>query len=193
MTDTSARERAVDEKNAEGLQAIANGDRARGARLFAEAVALARATLESGSIGVAEALYNRATHPPEGMDPTERARDLEEVVASVSTGTNERARVVHASACHNLAVLRELEGAVDEARELYGRALALREALLGPDHPRLRPTIVRLAQLEHASGRTIFALTLYERALVLARRELGPDHREVRALEAWRGQLTGEG
>ena len=39
--------------------------------------------------------------------------------------------------------------------------------------------------------RSLFALALYERALVLARTELGPEHPQVRALEAWRNELTG--
>jgi len=192
VSDTD-RDGAVDRKNQEGLLALQSGDRARAALLFAEAVALAGAGVEPTAPAALEALYNRATHPPADLTVAERARDLEQVVGATDGGSSPRARALHAAACHNLAVVIEEQGDIDRARDAYARALKARQSELGADHPRLRPTLVRLAQLEHRAGRTLFALDLYERALVLARRELGPDHREVRTLEAWRADLTGEG
>lgn len=191
--DRSGLERAVDELNAAGLEALAAGDRERAIELFAQAAARARERLADSSLSLNEALYNRATHPPPGLSSTERASDLERVIEATEREPSERARALTASACHNLAVLREQAGDVSASRDLYVRALDLRQSLLGPDHPRLRPTLVRLAQLEHAAGRTLLALSLYERALVLARAELGPDHREIVALERWRADLIGEG
>ncbi len=193
MAGPTPAERAVDELNAAGLEALAAGDRARAQRLFADAASRARDSLAPGNLSLNEALYNRATHPSADLSDDERAADLAQVIDATAADPSERARALSASACHNLAVVQETQGRVDAARDLYVRALELREGLLGAEHPRLRPTIVRLAQLEHAAGRTLFALNLYERALVLARAELGPDHREVRALEAWRAQLVGEG
>ena len=175
------------------MRALGGGERARAAELFAEAAELATAELPDKDPSLLEALYNRATHPPATFSLDARARDLERIVSATEGDASPRAQSLHAAACHNFAVVVEEQGDTEAARSAYGRALAARQRELGPDHPRLRPTLVRLAQLEHRAGRTLFALDLYERALVLARRELGPDHREVRTLEAWRADLTGEG
>jgi tetratricopeptide (TPR) repeat protein len=187
----SAPEREVDAKNEAGIAALSEGRHDDARALFAEALSLARASLEPGHPSLLEALYNRGTWPLDPGDGDARASDLEEVVAAARDRSDERSRALAASATHNLAVLREDAGRDDDARELYTEALRLRQDLRGPDHPSLRPTIVRLAQLEHRTGRTLLAVTLYERALVLARAELGPDHPHVRALEGYKRQVTG--
>lgn len=181
----------VDAKNEEGILALAKGRQEQARSLFAEALALARKSLPAGHPSLLEALYNRGTWPVEPASAEARASDLEEVVATTKDVTDERSKGLAASASHNLAVLREETSRDDDARELYTEALRLRQEVCGSDHPSLRPTIVRLAQLEHRTGRTLLAITLYERALVMARRELGPDHPHVRVIEAWRQQITG--
>jgi tetratricopeptide (TPR) repeat protein len=190
VTDPAAR-RAVDETNERGLAALRSGEHREARRLFAEAVTLARASLAPADPSLLESLYNRATWPLAGARAEDRAKDLEEVLAGVTGAKDERGASLEAAASHNLAVLREEAGNEEEARALYSQALSLLEARHGASSPRLRPTIVRLGQLEHRAGRTLFALALYERALLLARTELGPDHPQVRALEAWRNELTG--
>ena len=115
------------------------------------------------------------------------------MIAATERDSSERARALTASACHNLAVLREQAGDVSASRDLYVRALDLRQSQLGTDHPRLRPTLVRLAQLEHAAGRPPLAPRPFPRGPSLPRAQLGPDHREVVALERWRADLIGEG
>jgi tetratricopeptide (TPR) repeat protein len=185
------RERDVDIKNEAGIAALSEGRHGDATALFEEAATLARSTLEPGHLSLLEALYNRGTWPRDPGDANARAADLEEVVSSARDRTDERSRTLAASASHNLAVLREEAGRDDDARELYTEALRLRQELRGEDHPSLRPTIVRLAQLEHRTGRTLLAVTLYERALVLARAELGPDHPHARAIEGYKRQITG--
>lgn len=187
----TAPERDVDAKNEAGIAALSEGRHADARALFAQAVTLARASLEPGHPSLLEAVYNRGTWPRDPDDSAARAADLEEVVHATRERGDERSRTLAASASHNLAVLREEAGGDDEARELYADALRLRQELRGPDHPSLRPTLVRLAQLEHRTGRTLLAVTLYERALVLARAELGPNHPHVAALEGYKRQVTG--
>ncbi|NUO47537.1 MAG: tetratricopeptide repeat protein [Polyangiaceae bacterium] len=182
---------AVDAKNEAGIAALSAGRHDDARALFEEAVSLGRSALEAKHPSLLEALYNRGTWPRDPNDVAARAADLEEVVQATRDQGDERSRTLAASASHNLAVLREEAGRDDDARELYADALRLRQELRGPDDPSLRPTIVRLAQLEHRTGRTLLAVTLYERALVLARAELGPDHPHVRALEGYKRQVTG--
>jgi class 3 adenylate cyclase/Tfp pilus assembly protein PilF len=63
-----------------------------------------------------------------------------------------------------------------EAEPLLRRALALRERVLGPDHPDLATSLDNLAQLYGATGRPAEAEPLYQRALAVRERALGPDH-----------------
>jgi tetratricopeptide (TPR) repeat protein len=66
-----------------------------------------------------------------------------------------------------------------DAEPLYQRALALREKLLGPEHPHVATSLNNLASLYHAQGKYAQAESLCQRALALWEKLLGPDHPEV--------------
>jgi tetratricopeptide (TPR) repeat protein len=67
-------------------------------------------------------------------------------------------------------------GAYPAAEPLYQRALALREQVLGPDHPDTAQSLNNLALLYQDQGRYGKAEPLYQRALALCEWVLGPDH-----------------
>jgi tetratricopeptide (TPR) repeat protein len=62
------------------------------------------------------------------------------------------------------------------ARQLLGRALAIREKALGPDHPETAESLSNLATLLRAQGDLAGARPLYERALAICEGALGPEH-----------------
>ena len=56
---------------------------------------------------------------------------------------------------NNLAQLYETQGRYDEAESLYQRALATRERVLGPDHPRVALSLNNLARLYLSRAATV--------------------------------------
>ena len=56
------------------------------------------------------------------------------------------------------------------------RALAIREAALGPDHPDTATSLNNLAALHRARGEYDAAEPLFARALAIREAALGPDH-----------------
>ena len=62
---------------------------------------------------------------------------------------------------------------------LYQRALAIREKVLGPDHPNVAQSLNNLATLYHAQRKYVEAEPLYKRALTIWEKALGPDHPNV--------------
>jgi serine/threonine protein kinase/tetratricopeptide (TPR) repeat protein len=58
----------------------------------------------------------------------------------------------------------------------YDRALELRQARLGPDHPDTLESRNNLAAAYYAAGRTAEAIALHEATLKLSETKLGPDH-----------------
>jgi tetratricopeptide (TPR) repeat protein len=63
-----------------------------------------------------------------------------------------------------------------QAQTLLERALAIREAHLGPDHPDTAQSLNNLALVLHDQGRYNEARTFHERALAIREAHLGPDH-----------------
>ncbi len=63
-----------------------------------------------------------------------------------------------------------------EAEPLFRRALAIREAALGPDHPDTALSLNNLAELLRAQGRSGEAEPLFRQALAIREAALGPDH-----------------
>ena len=61
------------------------------------------------------------------------------------------------------------------------RALQLRRAILGPDHPDTLSSMDNLGAAYHATGRLAEALPLFEETLKLRRVRLGPDHPDTLA------------
>ena len=69
-------------------------------------------------------------------------------------------------------------GLYDEARPLLTEALAIRERLRGPEHPKVADILVRLGSLAHLSGQGD-AVPLFRRALAIREKHLGPEDPEV--------------
>lgn len=135
-----------------------------------------------------ETVFNAATY----RSSTEPLEDAEASLRHV-VKTLERAdepRPLLASALHNLAVLREERGDLDEAKLLFLRALQCFERTAGPSSPELRPTLVRMALLHHREGSVLLAIEAYDRANEIATRELGADHPIPIAIRAWKAELT---
>jgi tetratricopeptide (TPR) repeat protein len=84
-----------------------------------------------------------------------------------------------ATALNNLGLLYYAQGRYQEAEPLYRRALALREKVLGPDHPDVATSLNNLAGLYDTQGRYKEAEPLYRRALALWEKVLGPEHPDV--------------
>jgi tetratricopeptide (TPR) repeat protein len=74
-----------------------------------------------------------------------------------------------------------MKGKYDEAELLYRRALAIREKVLGPDHPDVAASLNNLATLLDKQGKYDEAEPLYRRALAIRKKVLGPDHPDVAA------------
>jgi tetratricopeptide (TPR) repeat protein len=77
---------------------------------------------------------------------------------------------------HNLASLYWAQGRYREAEPLFQRALAIRERVLGPDHPDIFVTRTMLLLIYWAHGRHTEAEPLLQRALDFYEQGLGPAH-----------------
>jgi len=77
------------------------------------------------------------------------------------------------------ASLRQILGDFKSAEPLFRRALAAREAALGPDHPETATSLNNLANLYKSQGRYAEAEPLSRRALAAREAALGPDHPET--------------
>ena len=73
------------------------------------------------------------------------------------------------------------QGSYDEAEALYRNALDLVDEAVGHDHLEAACLYRKLAELEHARGRTAEAEALARWGLRIRERELGPDHPDVAA------------
>ncbi len=67
-------------------------------------------------------------------------------------------------------------GRYADAQPLFKRALAIREARLGPDHPDTATSLNNLANVLHGQGDLQGARILHQRALAIREARLGPDH-----------------
>ena len=81
-----------------------------------------------------------------------------------------------ATSLNNLALLLQDQGDLAGARPLYERALAIREKVLGAEHPDTATSLSNLAILLQAQGDLAAARPLYERALAIREKVLGPEH-----------------
>src|SRR5262249_32558274 len=77
-------------------------------------------------------------------------------------------------------------------------ALAIREKVLGPEHPDVATSLHNLAEGDRGQGDLSQAAPLYERALALGEKALGPDHPDLAdvldglaALAEARGDFSG--
>jgi tetratricopeptide (TPR) repeat protein len=72
-----------------------------------------------------------------------------------------------------------VRGRPADAKPLHERALALSEAVHGPDHPDVGPALTHLAQTLQDLGQPGAARPLQERALAIGEAAYGPDHPTV--------------
>jgi tetratricopeptide (TPR) repeat protein len=77
---------------------------------------------------------------------------------------------------HRLGNVYANQGKLEEAEELYRRALAGNEKNLGPDHTSTLATVHKLGNLYADQGKLEEAEELYQRALAGKEKNLGPDH-----------------
>ena len=80
-----------------------------------------------------------------------------------------------------LASYLQARGEYALARPLFGRALAIYEKLLGPNHPETATSLNNLATLLQDQGELVAARLLFERALAIREQALEPDHPDTAA------------
>jgi eukaryotic-like serine/threonine-protein kinase len=78
-----------------------------------------------------------------------------------------------------LGVTQRRLGRYEQARELLTKALATREAALGPDHLDTVASVFAMSEVEASSGNLPEAKALCERALKVRKAELGEDHEDT--------------
>ncbi|MGK7874280.1 MAG: tetratricopeptide repeat protein [Xenococcaceae cyanobacterium] len=71
------------------------------------------------------------------------------------------------------------QGNYTEAEPLYQRSLAIREKVLGPEHPDVALSLNNLAGLYFSQGNYTEAEPLYQRSLAIRQKVLGPEHQLV--------------
>ena len=81
--------------------------------------------------------------------------------------------------CNNLAALLHAQGHMAEAEQCYRRALAIKDHVLGPQHPDVAMTLNNLAVLYESAGKYAEAEPLYQRALTIFEASLGATHPKV--------------
>jgi tetratricopeptide (TPR) repeat protein len=90
---------------------------------------------------------------------------------------SEAARLLNQAGCY----LHE-RGHYPEALLLVQRALAIREKVLGAEHPDTAQSLNNLAFLYKARGNYPEALPLYQRALAICEKALGPEHPDTKSV-----------
>ncbi len=130
----------------------------------------------SDSLRLAGALLERANNAVNrgdfraGLEGRERAVEIHRSADRVG------ARGEFAEALAMLADSYREVGRMSRAEAAAREALAIEEALRGPDHPSTAMQRVHLAQVYHATGRLEESVAAYRRALPALERTLGPDH-----------------
>ena len=84
-----------------------------------------------------------------------------------------------ATSLNDLAALLEATNRHSETEPLYRRALAIKEAALGPDHPDVAKCMSNLAALLGDLNRHSEAEPLYRRALKITEASFEPDHPDI--------------
>jgi tetratricopeptide (TPR) repeat protein len=84
-----------------------------------------------------------------------------------------------ASALNNEAELYSKLHRYPEAEALYKRSLAIRQAVLGPDHPDTQKSLSRLAEIYHAEGKDVLPAPQAQRLVPPMQRPMAPPPRPV--------------
>lgn len=123
------------------------------------------------------ALGNLGSLADELGDPAAARDDYQQALAIQERAKANPARI--ASLLNNVAFELNKMGKGSEAVSLYERALALRRANLGEDHPSTATTLQNLAVALHETGRTAEAVPMLEQAIAIREKKLGPDHPDL--------------
>jgi tetratricopeptide (TPR) repeat protein len=80
---------------------------------------------------------------------------------------------------NNLGLVLKDQGDLAGARDAYERALAIDEAVFGPDHPKVATDVNNLGLVLQDQGDLTGARAAFERALAIDEAVFGPDHPNV--------------
>jgi serine/threonine-protein kinase len=113
----------------------------------------------------------------------ERQQHLEEAAVIEALGASVVARAqderVRADWLNAAGLVQAHLGRRAEARAAHERVLAIKEKVLGPEHPDVSATLNNLANTLHQMGAYSQATAAYERALSISEKALGPEHPDV--------------
>eukprot|EP00937_MAST-01D_sp_MAST-1D-sp2_P004805 g4805.t1 len=155
------------------------------------ALAVRTAALGAGHVDVAGTLNNigmtlRALERPgEALQRFNDALELfrkhgaSQTAAGVGAEVEAEVHVDVAQTQHNMALVLEQQGKLDEALSLAERAHALYADMLGGEHPRAEETLNTMAVVLEQQGRVEEAMRRYEQALAIRIEHLGPVHASV--------------
>ena len=87
-----------------------------------------------------------------------------------------QAPTVAAFLCNQVGLYLQARAQFVDAKPYYERALAIREAVLGPEHPDTATSLNNLGYLLQAQGDLAGAKPYFERALAICEAVLGPEH-----------------
>lgn len=103
-------------------------------------------------------------------------------LSSVATMQDREAQLMEANRLNQQVIQLYQAGRYPEAIPLAERALAIREKVLGPEHPYVAELLNNLAELHREQGDYGRATPLYQRALAIKEKEVGPEHPDVATL-----------
>jgi tetratricopeptide (TPR) repeat protein len=95
---------------------------------------------------------------------------------AVSDRAREKGEGGGAGLCNTMGLHLQMIGDYPGARPYYERALAIREKILGPEHPDTAQSLNNLASLLQAEGDLAGARPYFERALAVSEKGVGPEH-----------------
>jgi tetratricopeptide (TPR) repeat protein len=190
---TLAREDALQRLYELGLLEPAASGAVRLHRLLAAFVQLAHSDPEAQT-AVEQTMLTIANRLSNAGDPRPLLA-LEVHLRAVTDAAQRREDAQAAGLCNTLGFRLRSVGQYAEARPYYERALAIREQVLGPEHPNTATSLNNLGALLQEQGDLAGAHPYFERALHIFIARLGPDHastqtvqRNLAALEALMNQ-----
>lgn len=131
--------------------------------------------------GQASARLNRAQLDLSAGNFAEARRDAE-WARNYYRDTGRHRSVLYANATAAIGRIARADGDTTGAERHCRESLAVLEAALGPEHQRLIPALVDLAELLRARSRAAEGYALLERAERLGRTKLGENHRDYAAI-----------
>ncbi len=172
----------VQQLKEQARQALDNGDFARTEELLNQAKARDLAAIEQMQANLDARKLSAAASAAENGDlmmTLLRYADAGRYYAEAVKLTPEQSAELLSSRLMDWAIAARRAGDYPTAVGAARRALALDEARLLPDNPRVATDLNNLAQFYQATGRYAEAEPLFERALAIDEKALGPDHPDL--------------